>query len=1226
MSAAGPDDVSEGEGELPATLVTALERACDRFEAACRAGMRPRVEDYLGEMPEPGREALAREMRELERAYRDREADPAALPAGRPTEPTEPEAAERAMARPSVTGYEILDELGRGGMGVVYRARQLRLNRPCALKMIRAGDLAGPRDAIRFLAEAEAAAQLRHPHIVQIYGMGEHDGRSYLELEYVEGGSLARRLDGTPWPPRRAAELIATLAGALEVMHARGIVHRDLKPSNILLEADGTPKISDFGVAKALGVDSGLTATDEVLGTPSYMAPEQARGGKHAGPAADVYALGAILYELLTGRPPFKAATFLETLEQVRSAEPVPPGRLQPRLPRDLETICLKCLEKEPTRRYEAAALTEDLRRFLAGEPIRARPVSRAERLWRWCRRNPIVAGLTASVVTLLIAVTVGAMLAAFKQRRLAEEAEHARDDAVAARVAERAQRRQAEELLERQYVARAVRLMDDGDPFGALPWIVEGLRLVQGDAAREEMHRFRLAAALQYRPRFVHVWFHDGPVSSAAFSPDGGRVVTASNDQTAGVWDAATGRLHATLRHRAGVKYAEFSPDGGRVVTASLDRTARVWDAATGRLHATLEHQAGVEYAKFSPDGGRVVTAGSDQAARVWDAATGRLHATLEHRARVRYAEFSPDGGRVVTASDDRTARVWDAATGRPLTEPLQNSGVVFHAAFSLDGNRVVTASYPTARVWDVATGRRVATLEHITNVNHAAFSPDSRWVVTASRDNTARVWEAATGRPRTPPLRHDGHVSRAAFSPDGSWLATAGGDGIVRVWDAATGQPDSPALRHSGPVKCVAYSPDGSRLLAASDDETARVWDPAGPAPIILEHHGALVYHATFSPDGRRLATASWDRTARIWDAITGRPLPAQPLRHDGEVRRVTFSPDGGRVVTASLDRTARVWDAATGRPVTGPLSHGDQVLEARFSPSGDRVVTASRDSTARVWDAATGRLHATLDHQAGVEYAEFSPDGRRVVTAAADRAARVWDAATGQRIMTLEHSGPVRHAAFNPDGRRIVTASGTAAQVWDAASGQRVGASLGHKGDVERASFSPDDRRVLTASVDGTARVWDAVTGQPRTPPLRHDGWVVHAAFSPDGRRVITASMDGSARVWDAATGEPVTPALPHASNLWHAAFSPDGRRAVTTGLTAQLWELPFEDRPVGDLVLLAQVLTGLEMRAAGQFVPLESARFRADWATLWSRYHRDLLCSPFARPSGRGGQAE
>ncbi len=320
---------------------------------------------------------------------------------------------------PRITGYEILGVLGAGGMGVVYKARQPRLDRLVALKMIKAGGGARLEDLARFEAEARAVAAIDHPNIIKIFEIGERDGLPYFSLEFLEGGSLAQRIAGQPQPTDLAAAIIETLARAMDVAHGRGIIHRDIKPSNVLLAGDGTPKIADFGLAKRLEADSGQTGTGYILGSPSYMAPEQATGAKHAGPAADQYALGATLYEMLTGRPPFRGSSTLDTLDLVRTAEPVAPSQLLPRMPRDLETICLKALQKDPGRRYpDVAALAEDLRRFRAGEPIVARPVSSAERAWRWCRRNPRMAALAATVGLLLVVVAAGSTAAYFVLRQ----------------------------------------------------------------------------------------------------------------------------------------------------------------------------------------------------------------------------------------------------------------------------------------------------------------------------------------------------------------------------------------------------------------------------------------------------------------------------------------------------------------------------------------------------------------------------------------------------------------------------------------------------------------------------------------------------------------------------------------------------------------------------------------------------------------------------------------
>jgi serine/threonine-protein kinase len=424
------DDYLPGDAEMRQVLLVELVHT--ELEFRLKSEEAARVEEYLARYPELAGDStavvglLAAEFAFRKRVepdarldeYRERfphfgaavaeqVARATIVDSGAATMTLRGPARQYRAALPEVAGYELLGELGRGGMGVVYKAREVRLNRVVALKMILAGDHAAPDAAARFRVEAEAVARLHHPQIVQIYAFGDQDGRPYFAMEYVAGGSLTDRLDGSPWIIRDAARLVEMLARAVHEAHRLGIVHRDLKPANVLMTAGGMPKLADFGLAKWLDVGSGLTRTEHVLGTPSYMAPEQAEGAtRTVGPAADVYSLGTILYELLTGRPPFRAATALETLEQVKSAEPVSPARLRPDCPRDLVTICLKCLEKQPARRYTSAAeLGDDLARFEAGDPIRARPVGGLERLWRWCRREPAVATLAVALLAGLAGV-----------------------------------------------------------------------------------------------------------------------------------------------------------------------------------------------------------------------------------------------------------------------------------------------------------------------------------------------------------------------------------------------------------------------------------------------------------------------------------------------------------------------------------------------------------------------------------------------------------------------------------------------------------------------------------------------------------------------------------------------------------------------------------------------------------------------------------------------------
>jgi WD40 repeat protein len=572
----------------------------------------------------------------------------------------------------------------------------------------------------------------------------------------------------------------------------------------------------------------------------------------------------------------------------------------------------------------------------------------------------------------------------------------------------------------------------------------------------------------------------------------------------------------------------------------------------------------------------------------------------------------------------------VWNVTSGRPLTPLLHSRAWIHYASFSADGRWVVTAGWDrTARVWNATTGVLITVLATPNGCNHATFSPDGRRVAATSEDRTVHVFDVATAQPLTSPLRHRNRATEAWFSPDGRRVATCSDDGTARVWSAETGEPLTPPLAHSAAVRHVALSADGRRVLTASDDDAVRVWDTAGsavPLPPILP--ARFIWHLlALSPDGRSFTTVSSEAVAEVWDLATGRRI-GPPLEHRKGVNQATFAPDGRRVVTASDDHTAQIWEFAAmpgsegaARKVTTPLRHRAEVLGATFSPDGRRVVTASADGTARIWDAGTGRpIGPALKHAKKVRQAVFSPDGRRVATASADQTARVWEFATGRPLTPpMKHNQSVWAVFFSPDGRRVITstADGTAPQaslsssnsarvrVWDAQTGRALTPPLpGTYG-----SFSPDGSRIVgTGYARGIAWVRDAQTGRPVIPPLRHDHGVIHAAFSPDGRRVATTSLDYTARVWDAETGEPVTPPLRQDWRVEYAVFTPDGRRLITTSGQDRvwIWDLPREDRPVSDLLLVAELLTGRRVDAAGGAEPLSSRDLRRAWERLRPRY--------------------
>jgi eukaryotic-like serine/threonine-protein kinase len=1018
--------------------------------------------------------------------------------------------------------YKLIEQIGEGGFGVVFMAAQTEpVRRKVALKVLKPG-MDTRQVVARFEAERQALAIMDHPNIAKVLdGGATPSGRPYFVMDLVKGVPITEFCDQNHLTPRQRLELFVSVCQTVQHAHQKGIIHRDLKPSNVLVTVHDTQpvvKVIDFGVAKAVGQEltdrSLFTGFAQMIGTPLYMSPEQAgQSGLDIDTRSDIYSLGVLLYELLTGTTPFakdrlgkagydeirriireeepaKPSTRLSTLAQA-AADTVSfnrqsnPQRLKQLVRGELDWIVMKALEKDRSRRYEtASALAADAQRYLRDEPVEACPPSAWYQFRKFARRHQraLVTVALVAVAVLLTAASSGVLIwRAFESERRG---------AYFQRIA----------LTEREWAGNNLSRMEG--QLNACPADLRGWE-------------WRYLKRLRYGA--LSPLSHESGVYSVAFSPDNQYLATGAKDGFVRLWQVKTGQQRQKWRaHGDNVPVVAFSPDGRYLATGSFDQTVKVWDlekVLQGEDQKPIRNlliTSRVWSVTFSPDGQRLA-AGSGREAdkkgvlKVWDINIGQEALTFRFTRPVTCVRFSPDGRRLAASSGDMV-KVWDAQTGREQLTCRDPHGDFRGVTFSPDGRRLAAVG---------------------------------GWIA-VDADREVKVWDAQTGQEVLSLRGHVGGLKSVAFSPDGRRLASAGLDQTVKLWDAATGQEVLTLRGHIDIVFCVAFSPDGHQLASASLDKTVRIWDATpveqepDPEYRTLRGHTGAVTDVAFHPaDGHSVVSAGTDGTVRLWDFWSGKPLGTLPGSPSAYRLRAAFSPDGQRlaVVSAVQDAPVRIWDTTSAKETCSFRGHASPNLCLAYSPDGRHVASAGFDYVVRVWEATTGKeVRALKGHEWPVHGVAFSSDGRHIASCSADSTVRVWDWTTGQALPVLGpgHAARVAHVAFSRDGKILASASwDRTVKVWDTETWKLLDTLHDSTGAAAQCVAFGQGRRLAWGSTDGTVKVWDGPGTE--THVLRgHTSWVQAVAFSPpDGKWIASASLDGTGKIWQ-APAEPMTPA--------------------------------------------------------------------------------------------------
>jgi WD40 repeat protein len=1067
--------------------------------------------------------------------------------------PTDPAGASAWLAQPLPVvqreRYRAAREIGRGGLGRVTAARDQRLGREVAIKEL--FEPYGDRQA-RFLREALITAKLQHPSIVPVYDAGYWpSGAPFYAMKLVSGRNLAELIDGASTTSRRLAYLSNAIAAvdAIAYAHSQRVLHRDLKPSNIIVGEYGETVVVDWGLAKPLDApesddlaagpyrdtSSGLTVAGSVLGTPGYMAPEQARGDE-LDERADIYALGAVLYHLLTGGPPYPDGSVREVLHQVKREEPPPLAERAPDAPAELVTIVAKAMARDPDQRYQRARdLADDLRRFQNGQLVSVHHYSPYDLAQRWLRRHRALVTVASILLVLLAGTAVWSVQRIIHERNVAEAR------AAEAQAAQARSQRRAEELT----VAQAAHQRDATAAvawLGALP-----------ATASSWPAAYLVATGARNRGVARHVWRdHGGDLTDLALSPDGRVLASASRDRTVLVRDLERGSVVRLDDFADWVLDVAFSPAAPHLATADGGHLVQVWSLSGQLVQRFEEHRAPVLQVAFSPDGAHLASASEDGAIVIRALASRSARALTGHAAAVERLAFSPDGAWLASASRDGGVRLWSVA-GAGRDQALDgHTAEIRDLAFSGDGAWLATAGADGAvRVWAMPGARLHAVYAHDAEVFAVAFAPGARSLATASSDGAIRRWDLDSGA-ETRLGMHDEAAVSVAFAPDGARLASAGDDGVVYLWDSATG---AELRRYTGArdrVQRLLFAPDGGRLWAMGRisgvrewrlDEPTRqrmrgprgnvnalavapggaqavtghgyggvmLWDLATGNGTAVDDHASNVAVAQFSADGRYLASGSQSGAVRLHDrrAGTSRILGT----HQGWVWWLDFSRDGRWLASAGGDGAIGLWNLATGeaRQLAGTAS----VQHLAFAPDGARLATAAEDGAIALWDLASGTPRVLGHHGGGAAHVAFSPDGVWLASGGKDRQVRLWNLRTGASRALAGHRGGVFELYFSPDGRYLASIAwgDPFVLLWDAHDDNQTRLPLE---DPRGLAWAPDSVHLATVGEDATVRLWNAVTRQGHVLD-QLEGVADTVAFSDDGTALLAGNRSSELLVW-------------------------------------------------------------------------------------------------------------